>query len=133
MTPEILAILIASASRLSGYDIPAMQVEYREHDWFVQVVCGGDWRCKKEGAFLEGDAPTTVFLDEKFEGDTSLVVLSLVLHEAVHAGQYHSGKFKPNDCLAMQFREREAYQIQNQWLMENYVMPVRPIPFGPCQ
>ena len=127
MTPEILAILISAASRISGYDIPPLTVEYVP-EWFIdEQICGYD--CDKESGYL--DKGTTLYIHEKFEGNTSVVVLSLVLHDAVHVGQHLAGQGR--SCEEMQAREREAYAVQNRWLMENYVMPVRPIPFGPCQ
>lgn len=127
MTPEILAILISSASHLSGYSIPPLTVEYVPDAFFDERVCGYD--CDREGAYL--DEGTTIYLHEKFEGNTSLVVLSLVIHESVHVAQHLAGQGR--SCEEMQRREREAYRVQNLWLEQNYHMPVRAVPYGACR
>jgi hypothetical protein len=42
----------------------------------------------------------------------------LRFHEVVHWLQHHSGKFPANDCATLVAREREAYRLENRYIVE---------------
>lgn len=125
MSPDTVAVLMSWAASLSGYAMPDAPPEVRfvPHSFFVDTMCGGV-ECNVLGGYLDADAPNTIFIDEKFADDTSLYVYSYIVHEAVHLAQYHSGEFDSLDCDDSLQRERQAYFVQNEFLIQNGHPPI---------
>ena len=112
----ILVILLSWASHLSGYPIPSEspELKFEEHAFFVENVCGGS-ECNVVGWYNDADI---VYIDEQyrnFEGDFST---SLVVHEFTHYLQHKSGAFDSLSCEDSVAREREAYYVQNRYIIE---------------
>ncbi len=111
-----LMILLSWASHLSGYPIPAEPPELRfeEHAFFVENVCGGK-ECNVVGWYNDADI---VYIDERHREFGGGFAASLVVHELTHYLQHHSGKFASLSCEDSVAREREAYYVQNRYIVE---------------
>lgn len=135
MNDAILSVLISWAAMLSGYPAPdrPMSVEYVPHEFFVEIVCGGADYCDVDSTYLDSLAPYIIFVDEKFRGETGLYASSKIVHEAVHAVQYHSGEYDPKDCDDSLKRERQAYFVQNEFLVRNGHVPIIKFNHGVCR
>jgi hypothetical protein len=108
--------LLAWASKLSGYPVPEMMpyVAYRPGAFFTDQVCGGN-ACKAVGWYNDQDI---IYLAEKYRfEDQDDFANSLLLHELVHFLQHHSGRFDSLSCDDSLAREREAYAVQNDYLV----------------
>lgn len=108
--------LLAWASKLSGYPVPETipYVTYRPTDFFTDRVCGGN-ACKAVGWYNDQDI---IYLAEKYQfEDQDDFANSLLLHELVHFLQHHSGRFDSQSCDDSLAREREAYAVQNDYLV----------------
>lgn len=122
--------LLAWASRLSGYPVPEKlpYVAYRPTAFFTDRVCGGN-ACKAVGWYNDEDV---IYLAERYQfADQDDFANSLLLHELVHFLQHHSGRFDSLSCDDSLAREREAYAVQNDFLMNvwssiRYIAP-RPV------
>ena len=117
MEPDaILAILLSWASYLSGYPIPPNppEVRFEQHAFFVENVCGGK-ECNVVGWYNDADV---VYIDERYDRVTSGFATSLVVHEFTHFLQHKSGKFASLSCEDSVAREREAYYVQNRYIIE---------------
>ena len=126
--PTLLPILLSWAVTLSGYDAPTEmpQVQYEPHDFFVQHVCGGK-ECNAVGWYNDQDI---IYIDKKYaEGEDSFAT-SLVVHELTHYLQHHSGHFDSQSCPDSIKREREAYRVQNDYLLmaQSSIDLIRPEP-----
>lgn len=111
-----MSTLLAWASHLSGYAVPETRpkIVYRSRAFFTKWVCGGT-ACKAVGWYNDENV---VYLDEKYRfQDQDDFANSLLLHELVHFLQHHSGKFNSVSCNDSLDREREAYAVQNDYLM----------------
>ncbi|KKK90228.1 hypothetical protein LCGC14_2725190 [marine sediment metagenome] len=116
MNTPLVVILFSWACHLSGYvsdDIP--EIQFKPHAFFVEHVCGGR-ECSVEGWYNDKGI---IYIDEQHK-DMNSFAPSLVVHEMVHYLQ-------PKDMDSCE-RERQAYSVQNLYIMEalasiNVVMP----------
>jgi hypothetical protein len=121
-------MLMGWAVHLSGYPEPEQmpRLEYRVHEFFVNEVCG-QRECRVVGWYNDSGI---VYVDERLKESASGFAKSLVVHELVHYLQHQSGKYDTYSCQDSLQREREAYSIQNDFLLQvgNAVTPMRPRP-----
>lgn len=112
----ILAILLSWASHLSGYPMPAEppRVQFEEHAFFVENVCGGH-ECNVVGWYNDADI---VYIDKQYIDVEGGFATSLVVHEFTHYLQHKSGAFESLSCEDSIVREREAYHVQNRYMIE---------------
>lgn len=123
---SILAILLSWASHLSGYPMPAdmPEVQFEEHAFFVEQVCGGK-ECNVVGWYNDQNI---VYIDEQYQNVEDGFASGLVVHEFTHYLQHLSGAFDSLSCEDSVAREREAYDVQNRYNIEalgsvNLIMP----------
>lgn len=114
--PAILPVLLSWASHLSGYPVPdqAPTVRFEPHAFFVEHVCGGR-ECNAVGWYND---QSVIYVDEKYLGDDSGFASSLLVHELTHYLQHESGNFDSHSCEDSLAREREAYYVQNNYILE---------------
>jgi hypothetical protein len=109
-------VLLSWASHLSGY--PAAEappaVQFEPHSFFVEQACGGR-DCRVVGWYNDENV---IYLDEKHRDDDSTFAASLVVHELVHFLQHQSGHYDSLSCEDSLAREREAYRVQNRYIIE---------------
>jgi hypothetical protein len=112
----ILAILLSWASHLSGYPLPAEtpEVRFESHPFFVENVCGGN-ECNVVGWYNDADV---VYIDERYRNLEGGFASGLVVHEFTHYLQHKSGDFQSLSCEDSIEREREAYHVQNRYIIE---------------
>jgi len=112
-----LTILLTWAVHLSNYPVPAQepQIQFEPHEFFVEKVCGNK-ECRAVGWYNDQGI---VYIDEKFRDDESTFVHSLIVHEMVHYLQHMSGNFDSTSCSDSVAREREAYYIQNEYILQS--------------
>lgn len=111
-----LPILLTWAVHLSNYSAPAQepQVQFEPHRFFVEKVCGNK-ECRAVGWYNDQGI---VYIDEKYLEDDSVFVYSLIVHEMVHYLQDMSGNFDSTSCTDSVVREREAYYVQNEYILQ---------------
>lgn len=121
-----LAILLSWASHLSGYPVPdnPPAVRFETHEFFVENACGGV-DCNVVGWYDDKDV---VYIDVRYRELDSDFANSLVVHELTHFLQHRSGNFDSLSCEDSVAREREAYSVQNRYIIEalasiNTIMP----------
>ena len=109
-------ILLSWASHLSGYSVPEVPptVQYEPHSYFVEHACGGR-DCRVVGWYNDENV---IYIDQKHRDDDSTFAASLVVHELVHYLQHQSGQFDSRSCEDSLAREREAYGVQNRYMIE---------------
>jgi hypothetical protein len=108
---DSLDALMSWAVKLSGYPRePVPPLEYRPHSFFVEHACGGR-ECAVIGWYNDGG---TVYIDERQRDNRALIV-----HEFVHVLQHVSGHYDSSSCQDSIDREREAYRVQSQYMIEN--------------
>ena len=126
--PTLLPILLSWAVQLSGYPTPEKEpeVQYQPHAFFVQRVCGGR-ECNAVGWYNDQDI---IYIDEKYAEVENGFATSLIVHELTHYLQHHSGRFDSHSCTDSLAREREAYRVQNDYLLQAQasIDLVRPAP-----
>ncbi len=108
--------LLAWASNLSGYPVPETlpSIAYRPRAFFNKQVCSGS-ACKAVGWYNDQNI---IYLDDKYRyEDQDDFANSLLVHELVHFLQHHSGRFDSLSCDDSLAREREAYAVQNDFLV----------------
>src|SRR5262245_464559 len=112
----IVPILLSWAVHLSGYPMPAEPpaIEFRPHSFFVRNVCGAK-ECNAVGWYNDQDI---IYLDDRYEQDDSSFAHSLLVHEMVHYLQHQSGRFDSLSCDDSLVREREAYYVQNAYIVD---------------
>ena len=112
----ILIVLLSWASHLSGYPMPSEppEVRFEEHAFFVEHACGGR-ECNVAGWY---DDSGVVYIDKQYRALESEFATSLVVHEFTHYLQHQSGDFESHSCSDSVTREREAYRVQNSYLIE---------------
>lgn len=112
----ILAILLSWASHLSGYPTPnePPEVRFEQHAFFVENVCGGS-ECNVVGWYNDS---AIVYIDERYRDIESGFASGLVVHELTHYLQDKSGNFESLSCEDSIAREREAYHVQNRYIIE---------------
>ena len=124
----IFVILLSWASYLSGYPMPAdlPEVRFEQHAFFVENVCGGS-ECNVVGWYNDADV---VYIDEQYRNVESQFGTSLVVHEFTHYLQHKSDAFDSLSCEDSVAREREAYYIQNRYIIAALatVQMIRPRP-----
>ncbi len=124
----ILAILLGWASYLSGYPMPSdpPEVRFEQHAFFVENVCGGS-ECSVVGWYNDADV---VYIDERYRTVESQFATSLVVHEFTHYLQHKSDTFDSLSCEDSIAREREAYYVQNLYIIDALatVQMIRPSP-----
>ena len=124
----ILVILLGWASYLSGYPMPSdpPEVLFEQHSFFVENVCGGK-ECSVVGWYNDANV---VYIDERYSDVESQFATSLVVHEFTHYLQHKSHAFDSLSCEDSIAREREAYYIQNLYIIEALatVVLIRPSP-----
>ena len=86
----------------------------RPHTFFVQRVCGGK-ECTAVGWY---DDREIVYIDEKYHDQESGFAASLLVHELTHYLQHQSGRFDSLSCTDSVAREREAYRVQNDYILQ---------------
>lgn len=125
---SVLAVLLSWASHLSGYPVPAdpPQVQFEQHAFFVENVCGGV-ECNVVGWYNDADI---VYIDERHKDANSNFAASLIVHEFTHYLQHQSGDFESLSCEDSVAREREAYYVQNRYITEGLasILTIRPGP-----
>lgn len=136
MNPDTLLALLGWAVSLSGYPAPdyPLDQQYVPQEWFVETMCGekNAKKCKFVGGFLDADDPDTVYIHEVLEGQQTAFAASFTVHEIVHALQWASGRFEFHNCEHDIAREREAYYIQNEFLIANGHAPLFRFTTGAC-
>ena len=129
-TTEMLSWIKARAP----YD-PAMidalrspKVKIRPRAFFERIACHGSKReCHRIAWYNGGD---TIFLRDDID-PSDLEGASFLLHELVHYVQERSDKFpEENQCNRFR-REREAYDLQKVYLIENGHYPTFAIRLSP--
>lgn len=113
---SLLPILLSWASFLSGYPVPPEppEVRFEAHAFFVERVCGGH-DCTVVGWYNDAD---TVYIDERYRSLESGFAASLIVHEFTHYLQHKSGSYESLSCDDSVAREREAYYVQNRYIIE---------------
>ncbi len=130
MSPELIAYLLTWAVFYSGYPAPDVQpvIEYKPHSYFVREMChfidNLEKPCKVR-AMYNDDIDGVIFLDERFEGRQDALVKGIIVHEMVHYLQDLTGDWKnwrkwQKDirCQEKLYRQREAYMIQDKYMLE---------------
>ncbi len=124
----ILPVLLSWAVHLSDYPMPAQtpEIEFAPHSFFVENVCGGK-ECTAVGWYNDENV---IYLDEKYRTADDTFARSLLVHELVHYLQHRSGQFESLSCVQSVAREREAYFVQNQYILtaEASIERVKPAP-----
>ena len=121
-----LEILLTWAVYLSGYPAPVNppEVQFQPHSFFVENVCGNK-ECRAVGWYNDEGI---VYIDERYRHSDSEFARSLVVHEFVHYLQHASGLYDSHSCEDSMARERQAYYIQNEYILKaqasfNFVRP----------
>ncbi|MBA3564143.1 MAG: hypothetical protein H0W33_09085 [Gammaproteobacteria bacterium] len=110
-------ILLTWAVHLSNYPAPSHppQIQFQPHSFFVERVCANK-ECRAVGWYNDEGI---VYIDEIYRDTDSEFAQSLVVHELVHYLQHMSGKYDSYSCEDSIAREREAYYIQNEYILQS--------------
>jgi hypothetical protein len=110
-----LQSLIDAAVELSGYARPTVFLaeERVSPEQMSGMMCGARKRCPVYAAYHDND----IIYVRTDIGEPNLSD-HLRFHEVVHWLQHHSGKFDGKDCSTFVAREREAYRLENRYIME---------------
>ena len=131
---ESTTVLLSWIKARAPYD-PAMidglqspRVKIRSHAFFEKIACHGSKRgCHRIAWYNGGD---TIFLRDDIDL-SRLEGTGLLLHEVVHYVQERSDKFAgENQCNRFR-REREAYDLQKLYLIENGQYPTFAVRLSP--
>ena len=111
-----LQLLLSWAVHLSQYSAPEQPpaVHFEPHSFFVEHVCGGK-ECRAVGWYNDQGI---IYIDEKYQHEDSRFAASLLVHEMVHYLQHLSGNYDSHSCEDSVAREREAYYIQNEYILQ---------------
>jgi hypothetical protein len=127
--PTLLPVLLSWAAHLSHYPMPEEmpQIVFEPHAFFVERVCAGK-ECNAVGWYNDEHI---IYIDEKYRLDDDSFATSLVVHELTHYLQHLSGRFDSPFCADSLQREREAYEVQNDYIVSgqgsfDIVHPGRP-------
>lgn len=108
--------LFAAIKALSGHPPPAVppEIHFVPQTVIQERFCRG--RCELKALY---DPTSGIFLDESLDVFNDDMARSILLHELVHHSQAASGRFDltSGDCTRYNRAEREAYGIQNRYLM----------------
>ena len=113
----LIAALLTAISGYTGYAIPGElpRIVPLPHDALAQRVCGRP--CPVFG-FTSPDGE--ILIDEALQIGNNLAATSILVHELTHFLQIHSvARPGPVDCSAWNAREREAFDVQKQWLRDS--------------
>ncbi len=112
----LLPVLLSWAAHFSGYPMPETPppVRYVSHEFLVRQACGGR-ECQVLGWYNDSDV---IFIDDRLGEDSPDFVTALLVHELTHYLQHKSGRFDSLSCDDSLIREREAYRVQDQYLVE---------------
>lgn len=113
---QLLAELFTTIRLLSGYPVPHAypQIHQLPRTQLEARLCRTG--CRVKAFYLKEEG---VYIDAELDMEHDLLARSILLHELVHHVQGESGRFGSlPDCYAWYAREREAYQIQNQYLRD---------------
>ena len=107
--------IIDSAVVLSGYARPStpLRVQRVDAQAMAALVCNGRSRCPIYAAYHDDD-----ILYVRTDLEDPNLSDHLRFHEVVHWLQHHSGKFPASDCATLVAREREAYRLENRYILE---------------
>ena len=109
MSQMLVVVLLSWASHYSGYPMPdsAPEIQFKPHSWFVEMACPTMKDCYVLAWYNDKGI---VYLDESLNVSSGYTS-SVMVHELVHYMQ-------PPDMEPCT-REREAYDVQNQFIEEN--------------
>ena len=129
MDPQaIVPILLSWAVNISGYPAPDKPplIQFQPHSFFVEHVCAGQ-ECTAVGWYNDQGI---VYIDKKYQHDDGTFSTSLIVHEFTHYLQHLSGKFDSHSCTDSLTREREAYRVQNEYIVTGKASfsTIRPAP-----
>jgi hypothetical protein len=112
---SLLPILLSWAVYFSDYPMPpaAPEVRFEPHAFFVQHVCAGK-ECNAVGWYNDD---LVIYIDESYRNADGSFATSLIVHELTHYLQHLSGRFDSHSCADSLRREREAYGVQNNYLV----------------
>lgn len=114
---SLVAELFATIHLLAGYSPPTVPPEVHRvpQAEIQQQFCHG--RCEIKAVY---DPTLGVYIDEALDVENNVFARSILLHELVHHVQSVSGRFDLgySECARRNSAEREAYFIQNRYLME---------------
>lgn len=116
-TSSLIAELFAAIHLLAGYAPPTVAPEVHR----VAQAEIEERFCHAPCAIRAIYDPTLgVYLDEKLDVVNNTFDRSILLHELVHHVQAVSGRFDmgSSNCVRRNAGEREAYALQNRYLME---------------
>ena len=118
MSNMLIVVLLSWASHLSGYPMPAEppEIQFKSHEWFVEHACPTMDDCNVLAWYNDEGI---VYIDESLDMDSGYTT-SVLVHEFVHTMQ--DPDMEP--CA----REREAYAVQNQYIIENLATVYRATP-----
>ena len=124
------SILLGWAVHLSTYQAPAKppSVQFKDHAFFVEHACNGH-DCNVLGWYNDTGI---VYIDRRLKTEDSVSIQSLLVHEFVHYLQDLSGKYESGTCEDSVEREREAYQIQRDYIMAYGTIPVLNAVYRSC-
>jgi len=114
---SLIAELFATIHLLAGYAPPTVAPEVHQ----VPQAEIGERFCHAPCAIRAiYDPALGVYLDEKLDVVNNIFDRSILLHELVHHVQAIRGRFDvgSSDCMRRNANEREAYSLQNRYLME---------------
>jgi hypothetical protein len=99
----------------SHYPLPAdlPEVQFQPHQFFVENVCAGK-ECNAVGWYNDENI---IYIDEKYRFTDDSFATSLIVHELTHYLQHLSGRYDSLSCDDSLVREREAYGVQNDYLL----------------
>ncbi len=118
MSQMLIVVLLSWASHLSGYPMPAEppEIQFKSHEWFVEHACPKMDDCNVLAWYNDEGI---VYIDESLDIDSGYTT-SVLVHEFVHVMQ--DPDMEP--CA----REREAYYVQNEYIIENLTTVYRAMP-----
>lgn len=92
---------------------PAVQSVPQEE--IAQAVCGRP--CAVRAYYLPQKG---ILLDAALRPEEDVVARSILFHEIIHHVQHHTNRYSDQpECDRVKNREREAYILQNQFLLSN--------------
>jgi hypothetical protein len=112
--PGLVDSLLDTIAKLSNYRKPDVtpRVSKVSRAEIERTICSGP--CPVKAWHVPGEG---IFLDDSLTPETDLVHRSILLHELVHFLQELNAEGASMDeCDRWLHREREAYQLQNQYL-----------------
>jgi|APDOM4702015191_1054821.scaffolds.fasta_scaffold250759_2 hypothetical protein len=96
-------------------EIPAPVVQLMPQSEIAQAVCGQP--CGVRAYYIPEKG---VFIDAQLRFDDDAVARSILFHEIVHHVQHLRNRYSDQpECDRLKNREREAYVLQNQYLLSN--------------